>query len=82
MPRRVSRCRCGHRACNDWHVSPEAALQGVKFTYLQAVAVAAVLDTLDKLISNPAFPLPSNGSTLTLQVTMPFEKEPERADAA
>lgn len=48
MARLVERCRCGHRVCNDWHVSPEAALQGVKFTEKQARAVAKLLDEMDQ----------------------------------
>lgn len=43
----VERCRCGHRACKDWHVAPVAAMQGVRFTKAQAVAVATLLDNID-----------------------------------
>lgn len=43
----ASRCPCGHMACNDWHVDPVAALQGVHFTERQARAVAALLNGMD-----------------------------------
>lgn len=46
-PYQVSRCPCGHPSCNDWHVSPVAALQGVKFTEGQAHAVARFLQAYD-----------------------------------
>lgn len=42
----VSPCPCGHPACKDWHVSPVAALQGVKFTERQARAVAGLLNQM------------------------------------
>lgn len=44
----VSRCSCGQRGCSDWHVSPVAAVQCVKFTEKQARAVAAVLTAMDE----------------------------------
>lgn len=40
-------CRCGHRACKDWHVGPIADMQGVKFTEVQAHAVAALLNRIE-----------------------------------
>ena len=46
-PYTVSRCQCGHRACRDWHVSPVAATQGVKFTEVQARVVACVLNAME-----------------------------------
>lgn len=53
LRRRVEKCLCGHRACKDWHVSPEAALQGVKFTKDQATQVAILLDMIDRESGNP-----------------------------
>lgn len=44
----VSRCPCGQRGCEDWHVSPVAAVQCVKFTERQARAAAAVLTAMDE----------------------------------
>lgn len=54
LRRRVEKCLCGHRACKDWHVSPEAALQGVKFTKDQATQVAILLDMIDRESGNPS----------------------------
>lgn len=45
----VSRCPCGHKICNDYHVWPVAALQGVKFTKKQAEAVAKLLNEMEKV---------------------------------
>ena len=33
------KCPCGHKACQDWHVVPVAAVQGVKFTETEAKAL-------------------------------------------
>lgn len=44
----VSRCPCGQRGCSDWHVSPVAAVQCVKFTEKQARVVAAVLNAMEQ----------------------------------
>lgn len=42
------KCRCGHRACRDWHVGPMLAdVQGVHFTEEQARLVAALLNRLE-----------------------------------
>lgn len=43
---KASPCPCGHRACEDWHVSPAAAVQGVSFTEKQAKAVADLLNRM------------------------------------
>lgn len=40
-------CPCGHPACRDWHVSPVAEMQGVKFTEAQAHAVAYLLNHIE-----------------------------------
>lgn len=48
----VSRCPCGHPACNDFHINPVAAVQGVKFTSLQAEIVAAVLNATDSTLNS------------------------------
>jgi hypothetical protein len=44
---RASRCPCGHRTCEDWHVTWAAAVQGVHFTREQAEAVAALLNEME-----------------------------------
>ena len=38
------KCPCKHVACEDWHVYPVAAVQGVKFTEEQAKLVAETLN--------------------------------------
>jgi hypothetical protein len=43
MSSQVKPCPCGYRTCNDWHVHPQAAVQGVSFTEEEAKVVAAVL---------------------------------------
>ena len=47
----AERCGCnfppGH-VCQDWHVQPVAARQGVHFTREQAEAVAALLNMMEK----------------------------------
>jgi hypothetical protein len=43
----ISRCPCGDKTCEDWHVDPVAAVQGVKFTEQQAQYVAASLNALE-----------------------------------
>ena len=43
----AAKCPCGDEACKDWHVHPQAAIQGVNFTKKQAVAVANLLTTLN-----------------------------------
>lgn len=53
MPRKIEKCPCGHAACKDWHVSPEAAIQGVKFTEEQATQVGILLDMRDRESSKP-----------------------------
>jgi hypothetical protein len=45
MAREAMPCPCG---CENWLVRPEAALQGVHFTEVQARAVVAMLDILDE----------------------------------
>ena len=40
----AQKCPCGHRHCKDWHVEPNAAVQGVSFTKEQAEAVAKLLN--------------------------------------
>ena len=47
MKYRAVKCPCGHRACDDWHVNPVAAIQGVGFTQAQAEAVAGLLNALE-----------------------------------
>lgn len=39
-------CGCGHRLCQDWHVTPNAAVRGVTFSRIEAEAVAAILNQL------------------------------------
>lgn len=51
--RRVEKCPCGHPACKDWHVAPEANLQGVKFTQEEATQVAILLDMMDRERDKP-----------------------------
>lgn len=41
-------CPCGHSFCKDWHVEPQAAVQGVGFTKLEAEAVAFLLNETDE----------------------------------
>lgn len=53
MPRQIERCRCGHAVCKDWHVYPEAALQGVKFTEAEARQVGHLLDKMDVEAQRP-----------------------------
>lgn len=53
LHRRVEKCPCRHPACKDWHVSPEAALQGVKFTKDEATQVAILLDMIDRESGKP-----------------------------
>lgn len=50
MARRAEKCPCESPRCNDWHVWPEAALQGVEFTEKQARAVVKLLDELDDTV--------------------------------
>ncbi len=45
--RTVSPCPCQRPNCTCWHVSPEAAVQSVSFTEVQARAVAKLLDEMD-----------------------------------
>ncbi len=40
---RAVRCPCGDPVCKDWHVSPVAQVQGVKFTEEQARSVVKLL---------------------------------------
>ena len=40
------KCDCGHKSCKAWHVSPEADVQGVRFTQEEALAVAALLNSM------------------------------------
>lgn len=40
-------CGCGWPKCKDWHVWPVAAVQCVKFTKEQAMAVAALLNKME-----------------------------------
>lgn len=50
MPRQrytIERCPCGDPACENWHVHPIAARQGVKFKREQAQAVADLLNKLE-----------------------------------
>lgn len=47
----VTKCRCGHPVCKDYHVWPVAALQGVKFTEDQANAVAKLLNAMEATTS-------------------------------
>jgi hypothetical protein len=42
--REAIKCPCG---CQSWLVSPEADVQGVEFTEIQAKAIVALLDALD-----------------------------------
>lgn len=51
--RRVEQCQCGHRSCKDWHVAPEANLQGVKFTKSEATQVGMLLDMRDRESTKP-----------------------------
>ena len=37
---------CGHPACRAWMVSPQAAVQGVRFTEGEARAVADLLNAM------------------------------------
>lgn len=53
MPRRIEKCQCGHPVCKDWHVHPEAALQGVKFTESEARQVGHLLDKVDAEAHRP-----------------------------
>lgn len=48
--RKADKCPCGHPGCRSWHVSPEAAVQGVGFTERQAKVVARALNALDEKI--------------------------------
>jgi hypothetical protein len=45
---RAVKCACGHRACQDWHVSFVAQVQGVHFTQKQAEMVALLLNIMEK----------------------------------
>jgi hypothetical protein len=45
---RAVKCACGHRACQDWHVSFVASVQGVRFTQEQAELVAMLLTMMEK----------------------------------
>lgn len=45
-PNRAQRCRCGHRACRHWHVSPQAIVQGVSFDEEEARTVAGLLNLM------------------------------------
>lgn len=42
-------CPCRHPACSDWHVANVASVQGVFFTEEQAVAVAKLLEEMEKV---------------------------------
>lgn len=44
---RVSRCPCGSSSCRDWHVDGYAAVMGVKFSEMEARAVAHLLTEPD-----------------------------------
>lgn len=41
-------CPCGDNRCEDWHVEPVAAYQGVSFTQKQAEAVARLLNSMEQ----------------------------------
>ena len=41
-------CPCGDSACRNWHVSPQADLQGVSFTKEEAEAVADLLNSRER----------------------------------
>lgn len=43
---RAVKCSCGDKGCDAWHVSPEADVQGVRFTKDEALRVAGFLNTL------------------------------------
>ena len=45
---RVSQCQCNYAKCKDWHIAPVADVQGVRFTEEQAIAVATLLDGMDR----------------------------------
>lgn len=45
---RATPCPCGFDGCVSWHVEPVAATQCVSFTKFQAVAVAKLLNELEK----------------------------------
>ncbi len=40
-------CPCGDSICKNWHVSPEANVQGVRFTQSEAELVAEVMNFID-----------------------------------
>lgn len=40
-------CPCGHPTCDAWHVEPVAAIQGVRLTRKQAIAVAELLNRME-----------------------------------
>ncbi len=41
------RCPCGDKICKAWMVSPQAAVQGVRFTQAEAEAVAKLLNKMN-----------------------------------
>lgn len=41
---RAEKCGCKNKTCQDWHVAPVAAVQGVGFSQKQAEAVAKLLN--------------------------------------
>jgi hypothetical protein len=43
MSSQAKPCGCNYSGCPDWHVYPQAAVQGVSFTEEEAKIVAAIL---------------------------------------
>ena len=48
MTSRAFKRPCGHSSCKDWHVYPQASVQGVSFTQQEAELVASTLNKFNK----------------------------------
>jgi len=48
MKYKAIKCPCGHEACQQWHITNVAQVQGVSFTEEQARLTAALLTSLDE----------------------------------
>lgn len=59
----VEKCPCGHPACRDFHVSPIAAVQGVKFTEQQA---RTVVEALSRRAGSSVYRHKVRGTTYTM----------------
>lgn len=65
----ISKCRCGHRACQSWFVSPVADVPGVGFSERQALAVSKLLAAMDET-------KPADQASLLLEVIRIVRGEP------